>query len=130
MLIPIDDIKVKKRIRKELGDIAGLAESLHRFGQINPIVITKNYDLIAGERRLEAARVLGWKDINAVVAEIPDEVTKLEYELEENIQRRDFTREEKEEGLQRVAKLRNPSFFRRIWNAIARFFKKLFKTDD
>ena len=127
MLIPIGDIKVKKRIRKETGDISALAESLKRFGQINPIVITKNNILVAGERRLEAARSLGWRTINAVVADIPDEVTKLEYELEENIQRRDFSREEEEDAVKKIIKLKNPCLFKRIINAIKRFFKRIFK---
>ena len=125
MLIPIDDIKVKKRVRKEMGDISALADSLKRFGQISPILITKNNVLIAGGRRLEAARSLGWRSINALVAEIPDEVTKLEYELEENIQRRDFSREEEEEAIQRINKLKNPSLLLRILNAIIGFFKRL-----
>jgi len=129
MLIPIEDIKVKKRIRKDMGDIDALAESLKRFGQISPIVITKNNALVAGGRRLEAARSLGWRTINAVVANIPDEVTKLEYELEENIQRRDFTREEEEEAIRKLVKLKNPGFFRRIFNAIVKFFKRLLKKD-
>ena len=127
MLIPIEDIKVKKRIRKEVGDVSTLAESLKRFGQISTIVITKNNILVAGERRLEAARSLGWRTINAVVAEVDDEATKLEYELEENIQRRDFTKEEEEEAIRKIVKLKNPGLFRRIINAIVRFFKRLFK---
>jgi ParB family chromosome partitioning protein len=126
MLIPIEDIKVKNRIRKDVGDISDLAESLKRFGQISPIVITKKNVLVAGERRLEAARSLGWRTINAIVAELPDEVTKLEYELEENIQRRDFTKEEEEEAVRKIVKLKNPSWFRRIINAITEFFRKLF----
>ena len=129
MLIPIEDIKVKKRIRKDKGDVSNLAESLKRFGQISPIVITKNNHLVAGERRLEAARSLGWRTINAVIADIPDEVTKLEYELEENIQRRDFSIEEEEEAIRKIIKLKNPGFFRRIINAIVRFFNKLFKKE-
>jgi len=127
MLVPINDIKVKRRIRKEMGDIAALADSMKRFGQINPILITKKNVLIAGGRRLEAARSLGWSSINAVVAEIPDELSKLEYELEENIQRRDFSQIETHEAVKRIHRLRNPSRFRRIIAAIVRFFKRLFK---
>ena len=127
MLVPIEEIKVKKRIRKEMGDIAALADSMKRFGQISPILITKKNVLIAGGRRLEAARVLGWTSINAVVAEIPDELTKLEYELEENIQRRDFTPSEAQEATQKILALQNPSLFQRIINAIVRFFKRLFR---
>ena len=129
MLIPIEDIKVKKRVRKEMGDINALADSLKHFGQISPIVITKNNVLVAGGRRLEAARSLGWRTINAVVADIPDEVTKLEYELEENIQRRDFSIEEEEEAIRKIIKMKNPSLFRCIINAIKRFFMKLFKKE-
>ena len=130
MLVPIDDIKVKRRIRKELGDISALADSLRRFGQISPIAITKNNVLIAGQRRLEAARSLGWRTINAVIAEIPDELTKLEYEVEENIQRRDFTQEESEDAAKKIQRLRNPSLLRRILNAIIRFFKWLLRIQD
>ena len=130
MLVPVEDIKVNKRIRKDMGDISALAESMKRFGQISPIVITKKNVLIAGGRRLEAARSLGWRTINAVVAEIPNELTRLEYEMEENIQRRDFTKEEAEEAARKVQKLRNPSLFRRILNAIINFFKKLFRMED
>ena len=129
MLIPIDEIKVKKRIRKDMGDINALAESLKRFGQICPIVVTKNNQLIAGGRRLEAARSLGWRTINAVVADIPDELTKLEFELEENIQRHDFSPEEAEEAVLKINRLKNPSLFRRMWNAIVRFFKKIFRIE-
>jgi ParB family chromosome partitioning protein len=130
MLVPIEDIKVKKRIRKDMGNIAALADSMKRFGQISPILITKKNVLIAGGRRLEAARSLGWRTINAVVAEIPDKLTKLEYEIEENLQRRDFTPSETEEAMRKLTRLRNPSIFLRIWNAIVRFFKWLFKIED
>jgi len=130
MLVPIVDIKVKKRIRKDMGDMSALADSMKRFGQICPIVITKKNVLIAGGRRLEAARQLGWRTINAVIAEIPDELTKLEYEVEENIQRRDFSREETEEAIQKIHRLRHPSFLRRILDAIIRFFKWIFRIED
>ena len=130
MLVPIEDVKVKNRIRKDMGDIAALADSMKRFGQISPIVISKDNVLIAGGRRLEAARSLGWRTINAIEAEIPDELTKLEYELEENIQRRDFTPEETDDASRKLQKLRNPSLFRRILNAIIKFFKRLFKIEN
>ena len=130
MLVPIEDIKVRKRVRKEMGDISALADSLKRFGQINPIVITKKNVLIAGERRLEAARSLGWRTINAVVADISDELTLLEYELEENVQRQDFTQEETEEAARKILRLQNPSIFKRILNAIVNFFKRLFSSGN
>ena len=127
MQIPIESIKVKKRIRQEMGDISALAESMKRFGQISPIVINSDKVLIAGGRRLEAARSLGWNNINAVIAEITDELTMLEYEREENIQRMNFTSSEEAVASQKIYELQNPPFFRRIWNGIVGFFKKLFR---
>jgi ParB family chromosome partitioning protein len=125
MQVSIESIKLKNRVRQELGDLGSLAESMKRFGQISPIVISNDKVLIAGGRRLEAARSLGWASIEAVVANVSDELDMLEYEMEENIQRRSFTQQEEEEAGRRMAKLRNPSFFRRIINAIIRFFKRI-----
>jgi ParB family chromosome partitioning protein len=130
MQIPIEDIVVKKRIRKDLGDIASLADSFKRFGQLSPIVINKKNILIAGGRRLEAAKSLGWRTINAVIIEAPGELAKLEMEIEENIQRRDFTAGELSEAAKKIYRLKNPGFFRRVLNALIRFFKKLFRIEE
>ncbi|GHU04210.1 chromosome partitioning protein ParB [Spirochaetia bacterium] len=130
MQVPIEDIKVKKRIRKELGDIASLAESMKSYGQISPIVITKNNVLIAGERRLRAAQSLGWRTINAVIADLPGKLAKLEWEVEENLQRRDFAPGELADAHKQIQRMRNPGFFRRILNAIIRFFKTIFRIED
>jgi ParB family chromosome partitioning protein len=65
MQIPIEDIKIKRRIRKDLGDLNALSESLRRYGQMHPILINKKNVLISGRRRLEAAKRLGWRTINA-----------------------------------------------------------------
>ena len=59
MLVNIDDIKIKKRVRKDLGDLDALKNSLRTYGLLNPITITRDYELIAGERRLQAAKALG-----------------------------------------------------------------------
>ena len=127
MQVPIESIKVKKRVRQEMGDISSLAESMKRFGQISPIVINSDKVLIAGGRRLEAARSLGWRNINVVIAEITDELTMLEYEREENIQRVNFTPAEEATVSQKIYELQNPPLLRRILNAIVRFFRKLFR---
>ena len=127
MQVPIESIKVRKRIRQEMGDISALAESMKRFGQISPIVISSDKVLIAGGRRLEAARSLGWSNINVVIAEITDELTMLEYEREENVQRANFTPTEEATANEKIHDLQNPPLFRRIWNAIVGFFKRLFR---
>jgi ParB family chromosome partitioning protein len=126
MQVPVEDIVVKKRIRRDLGDIASLAESMKRLGQLSPVVISKKNILVAGGRRLEAAKQLGWRTINAVVADVSDPLAALEMEVEENIMRRDFSPEETAEASRRIHRLRNPGFFRRLLRAIAGFFKGLF----
>jgi ParB family chromosome partitioning protein len=125
--VPLKDIIVQKRVRSELGDIAALADSMKRYGQMSPIVLNHRNQLIAGGRRLEAARYLGWRTINAVVMDINDSLSMLEYEMEENLQRQNFSAEELVRASRRLNKLRNPGLFRRIWNVFLRFFQKLFK---
>ncbi|MDR1443944.1 MAG: ParB N-terminal domain-containing protein [Treponema sp.] len=129
MQVPIEDIIVKKRIRQDMGNIEALAESLKKFGQISPVVISKKNILIAGGRRLEAAKSLGWRTINAVVADIPAGLSPLEYEVEENLQRQDFNSEEAAEASRRIYHLRNPGFLIRFFRWIAGLFKRLFGID-
>lgn len=113
-----------------MGDIPGLAESLKQYGQINPIMISDKNVLVSGGRRLEAAKYLGWKTINAVVVDITGKLARLEYEIEENMQRRNFSNEEVIQASQELNKLKNPGFFRRIWDAIMAFFKKILRISD
>lgn len=131
MLVNINDIKIKKRVRRDLGDLESLKNSLRTYGLLNPITINGKYELIAGERRLQAAKQLGWTNINAVVQNNLSEIEELEMELEENNQRKEFTSEELLDGYRRLEKLRNPSgwqkivlFFKNLWNMIISFFKR------
>ena len=52
-----------ERQRRELPNIDILADSIKRLGLIHPIVIDRDNNLVAGERRLEACRTLGWTHI-------------------------------------------------------------------
>lgn len=126
MLVKIEDIKVKKRVRRDLGDLTTLKDSMHRYGLMNPITLNSNYELVAGERRLEAAKSLGWERINANVLDSNvDNIRQLEMELEENNQRKEFTDEELMEGYKRLEKLKNPPLVMRILKFIANIFIKI-----
>lgn len=128
MLVKIADIKVKTRVRRDLGDLAPLEESLHRYGLLNPITLNSDYELVAGERRLEAAKALGWERINAIILDSTvDKVQQLEIELEENNQRKEFTDDELLKGYKRLDKLRHPSIFARIAEWFARLFRRIAK---
>lgn len=89
--IPISQIYVNReaRQRKEVGDVSDLADSIRRVGLIHPILIRRdNKELVVGERRLSAARALGWTHI---AAQYEDELDPLELkalEYEENIRRK------------------------------------------
>ena len=123
MLVKIEDIKVRRRVRKDLGDLAALKESLRNYGLLNPITLNSNYELVAGQRRLEAAKILGWERINAIVIDSTvGKIDQLEMELEENNQRKDFTDEELLEGYRRLERLKNPPW----WLKIANFFSSIF----
>ena len=124
MLVKIEDIKIKDRIRKDLGNLEDLKDSLRTYGLLNPVTINSKYELIAGERRLQAAKQLGWTNINAVILSNISDVDELEMELEENNQRKEFTDQELLEGYRRLEKLRNLGFWRRLWKLIKNFFKK------
>ncbi len=56
----LDEITVGWRHRQELGDIDDLAASLTEVGLLHPVVVTPEGTLIAGARRLAAAKLLGW----------------------------------------------------------------------
>ncbi len=121
MLIAIKDIKIKKRVRRDLGDLENLKDSLRTYGLLNPITLNSRYELIAGERRLTAAMQLGWTNIQANIIDNLTEVEQLEMEIEENNQRKEFTDQELLQGYMRLERLRNPGFFYRIYL----FFKHL-----
>lgn len=126
MQIAIEDIKIRRRVRVNLDNVEELMESIRHYGLLNPITVNAKYELIAGRRRLEAAKRLGWRSISATVLDDTDRISELELEIEENTQRNDFTEAELLAAYTRLEKMRNPNVFVRIWRAIVAFFKSLF----
>lgn len=69
-----------------------LADSIKQHGIIQPIILTKNgeqYEVVAGERRLQAAKLAGLLKVPAILREASDQ-QKLEVAIIENIQRHDL----------------------------------------
>lgn len=102
MLIDTNKIKVSDRIRKDFGGIEELAKDIEQNGLINPIVITPDYQLIAGERRLRAHKYLGRKEVVVRVMEISDFEHQLRLEISENEHRKEFTFSERVEWAKRL----------------------------
>lgn len=105
----IDYITVNRqdRQRRELTDIPALAASIAQVGLINPIVVRrKSLELVAGERRLEACRSLGWTNISVQWAEdLPNHELKA-IELEENIKRSELPWQDQCRAVQEYHNLR------------------------
>lgn len=74
------------------GSIAELADSIRQHGLIQPIVVRPvgaNYQIVAGERRWRACRMLGLSEVSAIIKDFTDEETA-QIALIENIQREDL----------------------------------------
>jgi ParB family chromosome partitioning protein len=91
-----------------------LAESIRRYGILQPIIVTKNekrgpqgvvpeYQIVAGERRLRAAKLIGLEQVPVIIKE-QTEKEKLEISLIENIHRADLNPIEKAETFTRFYK--------------------------
>lgn len=125
MQIDIESIVIRKRTRHSLGDLSSLMESFTKFGQLCPILITRDSFLIAGNRRIESARRLGWKTINAIVIDRESEHAALEIELEENVERKELQPEELREGIDRLQRLHRKPWKKRILSSLIRIIKQI-----
>lgn len=85
--------------------IAQLAESIRQYGVLNPLTVRRapggGYELVAGERRLRAARVAGLNDVPCLVIAADNEDSSA-IALVENLQRRDLDFFEEAEGFKRL----------------------------
>lgn len=110
--IELSAIKItRERFREATGDIPGLAKSLSdsRFGQLQPIILDENNELIDGFRRYTAAQTLGWTHIGYVrKGNIPELVAR-EIELETNIRREDMSWEERVKALAEIDRIKRLS---------------------
>ncbi|HPP38039.1 MAG TPA: ParB/RepB/Spo0J family partition protein, partial [Thermosynergistes sp.] len=94
--LPIGDIRPNpSQMRQKIDgdDLAELAESIKSLGVIQPIVVRpleEGYELVAGERRLRAAKMAGLEFIPAIVVNMDDVASSLSA-LVENIQRKDLS---------------------------------------
>src|SRR6202165_2782180 len=83
----IDQIQVGFRYRRELGDVRALADSIAEVGLLHPVVVTPDGRLIAGQRRLEACRLLGWTDVPVTIVDLYQAARG---EAHENLVRKDL----------------------------------------
>ncbi len=101
--------------RKDFDEIklGELAESIRQYGVLQPLVVVRlekttptgvstEYELIAGERRVRAARLAGLREIPVIIREEPAEKVKLEMALVENVQREDLSALDRAEAFKKL----------------------------
>jgi len=92
MELAIGKIRVGERHRRDLGDIEALAQDIRELGQLQELVVTEDYLLIAGQRRLEALKKLGTETARVYVAKnLDDALKRVKAERSENRLRKEFT---------------------------------------
>ena len=92
--VSVRKINMGDRAREDYGDLTSLSESLKKFGLLHPIIISDKNELIAGGRRLSAAMLLQWEEIEVKYYNDLTPLEQKEVELEENIARKDLTWDE------------------------------------
>jgi ParB family chromosome partitioning protein len=108
--VPVDAIAPNPQQPRQYLDpeaLAELAASIKEHGLIQPLIVSESipgmdYQLIAGERRLEAAKLAGLETVPVIVKEVTPQ-QMLELALVENIQRADLNPLEEAAAYQQLA---------------------------
>lgn len=94
MLVKISDIKIKPGRREaKPKSVEEMTRSIQALGLLNPIIVTEDYTLIAGLHRLEAAKKLGWTEIECTVSSMDGLQAELA-EIDENFVRTNLSHRE------------------------------------
>jgi ParB family chromosome partitioning protein len=97
--------KYQPRTRMDEGSLYELAESIKSQGVMQPVLVRPvgpdRYEIIAGERRVRAAKLAGLDEVPVLVRPVPDEAAAV-MALIENIQREDLNPLEAAQGLKRL----------------------------
>ena len=109
-MIPIGDLEHHpENPRKNLGDLTELAESIKANGVMQNLTVVADiekakYLVVIGNRRLEAAKIVGLPDLPCVISNM-DYKTQIATMLMENMQRQDLTVFEQSQGFQMMMDL-------------------------
>ena len=105
-LIPIDQIDPNpNQPRQVMGDLSELIASISEKGILEPLVVRQRgerFQIVAGERRYQAAVQVGLHEVPAVIRDV-DDTEVIELALIENLQRKDLTAFEEAEALHGLA---------------------------
>jgi ParB family chromosome partitioning protein len=129
----VAELEVKKlflgkcNVRKDLGDISELVESIKQVGVLEPLIVRPTlqdkFEVVVGNRRYHAAKKAGIQKVPCIVREMDDEEAMIT-SLTENIQRGDISEEEIAMTYRALHEM-NP----RVWTQ-ATFAKRLGKSQQ
>lgn len=92
MKVPTSDITVGDRVRQNIDEgISDLCNSIRELGQLQPVLVDNEFNLIAGARRLRACEILGIEVAICTCNGLDDVLRKLKAERDENTCRKAFT---------------------------------------
>lgn len=93
--VPIDSIRIVDRHRRDLGDLDALGKSILDVGLLNPVTLTCDDRLVAGQRRMQACRLIGMDTVPVrYVDNLTDAAALLRAERDENVCRKDMSASE------------------------------------
>ncbi len=109
-LVPVSSVAPnprQPRLMKSVDELKELTDSVREHGVLQPLIVTEGdnpgkYILIAGERRLNAARLAGLKAVPVLIRKATDQ-QRLELAIIENIQRSDLSALEEAEAFRQLA---------------------------
>lgn len=108
--LPVNRIRPNPTQPRRIFDPEGLRElaaSIEQYGILQPLTVRRSgsdYELVAGERRLRAARLVGCHEVPCIFLSVDEEQSGM-VALVENLQRRDLDYIEQAEGLSRLMRL-------------------------
>lgn len=110
LYLPIRQIRPNPSQPRKIFDPEGLRElaaSIEQYGILQPLTVRRHggeYELVAGERRLRAAKLAGCAEVPCILLTVDEEQSGM-VALVENLQRRDLDYIEEAEGLSRLMRL-------------------------
>ena len=108
-LVPLSEIRDIGNVRHELRGIEDLAESIRRHGMLTAVTVEPHpeggYTLVAGSRRLAAARLARLEQVPAVIVPAGGDVERLLKRAVENVEREQLTDLEAADAMQQLLDL-------------------------
>jgi len=76
--VPITQLKLAKYNPRKISkkELQKLADSIEAYGLVQPIVVNKNYTIIGGHQRVSACRLLGYKELDVILVDLPEDEEK------------------------------------------------------